>query len=134
MDLKNLIVPSKTIWADYPGLNGFSVQLAYITKDELMKIKKKATILKPTKQRSMEEDVDMELFQKLWIQAVIKDWRGLKYSYLVKMVPVDISKVEADDCLDYSQDNAELLMKNSNIFDNWVSAMLEDVENFSQNA
>jgi len=134
MNLAKLIVPSKTVWAEYPGLPGFEVQLAYLTRDELVKIRNKAVNNKISrKTRQIEEEVDNELFQSLYIQAVIKGWRGLKYKYLPKLVPTDISEVEPDDLLEYDAENAETLMKNSADFDSWVSRMLEDVENFTQN-
>lgn len=132
MDLAKMIIPSKTCWADYPGMEGFSVQLAHLTRDELMKIRKKSITLKPNRQRSMEEDVDSDLFQSLYIGAVIKDWKGLKYKYLPKFVPTDISAEDPEDELEYTQGNAEVLMKNASGFDTWVSTMLEDVENFTQ--
>jgi hypothetical protein len=134
MELAKLIIPSKTVWAEYPGLEGFEVQLAHLTRDELMKLRKKATTLKPNRQRSMEEEVDSDLFQSLYIGSIIKDWRGLKYKYLPRLVPTDISSVEPDDELEYSKDNAEALMKNASEFDAWVSAMIEDVENFTQSS
>ena len=43
MDLTAMIQPSKTTWAEYPGLSGFEVELAYLTKDELLKIRQKST-------------------------------------------------------------------------------------------
>jgi len=134
MDLAKMIIPSKTVWADYPGMTGFEVQLAHLTKDELMKIRKKAVTMKPNRSRQMEEEVDSDLFQSLYIAGVIKDWKGLKYKFLPKFVPTDISAEDPEDELEYTQENAEVLMKNASDFDAWVSAMLEDVENFTQTA
>ncbi len=137
MDLGKLIVESKTIWDEYPGMPGFEVQLAYLTRDELMKLRTKATTNKINrKTRGVEEDVDQELFQQLYIQTVIKDWKGLKYKYLKKLVPVDLSKAgitdEETEELDFSMNNAELLMKNAQGFDAWVTDVLDDVANFTQ--
>lgn len=133
MSLAKMIIPSKTTWSEYPGLPGFEVQLAHLTRDELMKIRKKALNNKINrKTRAIEEEVDSDLFQSLYIAAVIKDWKGLKYKYLPKLVPTDISGVEEEDELPYSQEDAETLMKNAADFDNWVSSVLEDIENFTQ--
>lgn len=132
MGLSNLMVPSKTTWSEYPGLPGFEVLLAYLTRDELMKIRNKSVSNKVNrKTRAVEEEVDSDLFQTLYIQAIIKDWRGLKYKYLPKLLPTDISSVEEDEELAYTIEDAELLMKNSTDFDSWVSSVLEDVENFN---
>jgi len=133
MDLSKLIVPSKTVWSEYPGLPGFEVQLAYLTRDELQEMREKCTQVKYNKGREPKEEVDSELFQKLYIKGVIKDWKGLKYTYLSKLAPVDLSSVEdlENGELDFSESNAELLMKNARGFDDWVTDMLEDVGNFS---
>ena len=32
MDLKSLLVDSKTAWVDFPGLDGFSVELANLSR------------------------------------------------------------------------------------------------------
>ena len=129
-DLSKMIVPSKTVWADYPGLEGFEVQLAYLTKDELMKIRDKSLVRKINRSRAVEDELDNELFQTLYFKAVIKDWRGLKLKYLRKLLPVDTGEA-IDDELEYSVENAEVLMKNSSQFESWVGQMLEDVENFT---
>lgn len=134
MDLAKLIVPSKAIWAQYPGMPDFEVQLAYLTRDELMKLREKAVTKKINrKTRTPEEEVDNDLFQDLYIKSVILDWRGLKYKYLGKLVPVDLSAVEdLDGELGYTEDNAKLLMKNGVDFDAWVTEMLDDVANFTK--
>ncbi len=139
MDLGKLIVESKTIWDEYPGFPGFEVQLAYLTRDELMKLRSKAVTNKVNrKTRGVEEDLDSELFQKLYIQAVIKDWKGLKYTYLKQMVPVDLSNAGIEDEekeeLDFSTNNAELLMKNASGFDAWVTDVLDDVSSFTKSS
>lgn len=135
MELANLIVPSKTVWSEYPGLEGFEVQLAYLTRDELVKIRNKSKTNKISrKTRAVEEEVDSDLFQNLYMKAVIKDWKGLKFKYLNKLVPADLTGIDPEEELEFSQDNAEVLMKNASGFDDWVSGVIEDVENFTQDS
>ena len=133
MSLSKLLIPSKTTWIEYPGLSGFEVQLAYLTRDELMKLRSKALNNKINRRtRQVEEEVDSDLFQTLYIEAVIKDWRGLKYKYLNKLAPFDITGLDEEDEEPYSSESAEVLMKNSSDFDNFVSSTLEEVENFTE--
>lgn len=130
-----MIIQSKTAWIEYPGLHDFEVQLAYLTKDELMKIRDKCKTTKLNrKTRQMEEEIDSDLFQTLYIDAVLKDWRGLKYKYLNKLVPTDISGVEEEDELPFTHEDAKVLMDNSVDFDSFVSSSLEDLENFTQSS
>ena len=44
-----------------------------------------------------------------------------------------ISTLNPDDCLPYTQENAELLMKNATDFDTWVTEVVGDLENFIGN-
>ena len=46
---------------------------------------------------------------------------------------VDVSELDPDDELPFTQDNAELLMKNSGDFDTWVTEVVGDLENFTGN-
>ena len=43
MDLKSLLVDSKTTWAEFPGLDGFEVELANLSRKELVALRKKCT-------------------------------------------------------------------------------------------
>jgi hypothetical protein len=132
MELGKMIVPSKTVWSEYPGLEDFQVQLAHLTRDELMRLRTKCTNKRISrKTRTMEDELDSDLFQDLYITAVVKDWKGLKLKYLPKFFPVDMGTQDEEEELEYSDDNARSLMKNSSDFDNWVSAIIEDVEAFS---
>jgi hypothetical protein len=141
MDLAKLIVPISYTTIDYPGYPGFEVSLAYLTKDELMKLRDKCTTQKlDRKSRQMKEEVDNDLFQEVYIAAIVKGWKGLKYKYLKSMIPVDLSDIPKEEFkdgngeLDYNSKNAELLMKNGVDFDNWVTSVLEDVENFTKDS
>jgi len=136
MDLAKLIVPISTTKIDYPGMPGFEVELAYLTKDELMKLRDKCTTQKlDRKTRQMKEEVDSDLFQEMYINSILIGWTGLKYKYLKSMLPVDLSDVEdEEEELEYSEDNAQLLMKNGVDFDSWVTSVLDDVEVFTKSS
>ena len=67
-----------------------------------------------------------------YVSAIIKGWNGLKYKYLEEFLLVDVSQLNLEDELEYTQDNAELLMRNSADFDQWVTDTVGDLENFTQ--
>ena len=85
------------------------------------------------KTRQPEEVLDEEKFLVEYCKAVIKSWSGLKYRYLEELLLVDVSELDPDDELAYSQENAEVLMKNSSTFDSWVTETVGDLENFTSN-
>jgi hypothetical protein len=133
MDLQSLIVPSKEVTVEYPGFEGFEVVLAYLTRDELMKLRKKATTTKLNrKTRQMDEEVDSDLFQEIYIKAVLKQWTGFKFKYAAKLLPITLpSNQDMEEELEFSTNNAVALMRNSPDFDNWVTEVLDDVQNFT---
>ena len=136
MDLSQMLVKSKTVDMEYPGYSDLVVKVAYLTREELSDLRKKCVNTKFNKRtRQPEEEVDSDLFQDLYIKAVIKGWEGFKYKYLEKMLPVSIPATEykeGDGLFEFSNDNAAVLMKNCTDFDNWITAQLDDVENFTQ--
>ena len=40
MELKSLLVDTKTTWVDFPGLEGFEVELANLSRKELVNLRK----------------------------------------------------------------------------------------------
>tara|TARA_B100000029_G_C17375051_1_gene887605 strand:+ start:190 stop:624 length:435 start_codon:yes stop_codon:yes gene_type:complete len=133
VSLKSLLTPSKTVGIDYPGMEGFSVNLTYLAREELLKLRNRSVSQQFNKKtRSYEEQLDNDKFLTEYCKAIIKGWSGLKYKYLEELLLVDVSKQDPDDELPWSQENAELMMKNSADFDNWVSETVGDLENFTK--
>ena len=134
ISLASLMTASKTVAIDFPGYSGMAVSLCYLAREELLKLRKRCVITKfDKKTRQPEETLDEEKFIVEYCKAVIKGWSGLKYRYLEELLLVDISSLDPEDELAYTQDNAELLMKNSNTFDTWVTEAVGDLENFTGN-
>ncbi len=134
ISLASLMTASKTVAIDFPGYNGMTVSLCYLGREELVKLRKRCVSTKfDRKTRQPEETLDEEKFIVEYCKAVIKGWSGFKYRYLEELLLVDISNLDAEDDLPYTQDNAELLMKNSNTFDTWVTEAVGDLENFTGN-
>jgi hypothetical protein len=132
VSLASLLTPSKTVTIDFPGFNECAVDLCYLGRDELLKLRKKCVSTKYDKKtRQPEETLDEDRFLTEYCKAVIKSWSGLKYRYLEELLLVDISSLDAEDELPYTQDNAELLMKNSSTFDSWVTETVGELENFT---
>ena len=121
VSLKSLLVPSKSVEAEFPGFAGFKVQLSFLSRETLVSIRKKATKIS-FKNRQPVEELNDDLFLQLYVAACIKGWSGLTLSYLEQLAPVDLSgqkDLEAE--LEYSEENALFLMKSSSNFDSWVS-------------
>ena len=134
ISLASLMTPSKTVTLEFPGFNDVTVDLCYLAREEILKLRKKCVTTKFSKKtRQPEEILDEDKFLVEYCKAVIKNWSGLKYRYLEELLLVDISALDPEDVLIYTQDNAELLMKNSGDFDTWVTETVSELENFTGN-
>ena len=130
ISLKNLLVPSKSLEAEYPGMPDFKIQIAFLSRETLQSIRKKSTKTS-FKNRQPVEELNDELFLELYVKSAIKGWSGLKLKYLEQLAPVDLTGQDADAELEYSEENALYLMKNSTNFDSFVSEQVTDLGNFS---
>lgn len=131
LSLKALLVPSKTVEVDYPGLNGFKINAVFLSRETLVSIRKKAT--KTTfKNRQPVEELDDKLFLQLYVNACIKGWSGLKLSYLEQLAPVDLTGQDMEAELPYDQDNALFLMQSSANFDGFISETVTELSNFTK--
>jgi hypothetical protein len=133
LSLKALLVPSKTVEVDFPGMPGFKVNLSFLSRETLVSIRKKAT--KTTfKNRQPAEELNDDLFLQLYVQNSIKGWKGFKLHYLEQLAPVDLTGQNLEDDLEYTEENALFLMKNSSNFDAWVSEQVTDLGNFQSSS
>jgi len=130
LSLKTLLVPSKALEVEYPGMPDFTIDLAFLSRETLQTIRKKAT--KTTfKNRQPVDELNDDLFLELYVKASIKGWSGLKLKYLEQLVPVDLTGQDVNAELEYNEENALYLMKNSTNFDSFVSEQVTDLGNFS---
>jgi len=130
LSLKSLLVPSKALEVEYPGMPDFKIQLSFLSRETLQSIRKKATRT-TFKNRQPVDELNDELFLELYVKAAVKGWSGLKLSYLELLAPVDLGGANLDAELEYSEENALYLMKNSTNFDSFVSDQVTDLANFS---
>ena len=132
VSLSTLMTPSKTVSIDFEDCEGFVVELTYLAREELMKLRSKCLKQKFNKKtRAFEETLDEDLFLTHYVKGVIKGWTGLKYKYLKDLVLIDVETLNLEDELPFSEENAQLLMKNSTDFDTWVTEVVGDLENFT---
>jgi len=134
MELKNLLVDSKTTWVEFPGLEDFEVELANLSRKELVALRKKCTQNKfNRKTRAFEETLDDDKFVKEFTNSTVKGWKGLQLAFLEDLLLVDLKSNDPESLLEYTEENALLLVENSSEFDNWLNEVVFDLENFRTN-
>jgi hypothetical protein len=131
MELKKLMVDSKSVWVDFPGLSGFSVEVANLSRKELTGLRKKCTGQKfDKKTRQILEELDEEKFISEFAKATVKNWKGLTLEYLETLLLIDMGSEDPSKELDYTVDNAETLVSSSTEFDTWLNEVVFDLDNF----
>jgi hypothetical protein len=100
-----------------------------------MKIRNGALVYKFNKRtRQREEEVDNDKFLEAYTEAVIKGWSGLTVRGLSHLLPVDVSKMDPKKEIPYSAEDALDLIKNSTIFDQFISDTLNNFDTFENEA
>lgn len=131
MNLSELMVDTKSAWVEHPAYEGLEVELVNLSRPELTALRKRCVSTKFDKAtRKPVEELNEEKFIAEFTKATIKNWKGFKLKYLEDMMLVDLSNVDPESELEYSQDNAKLLVTNSAEFDTWVNETVFDLDNF----
>ena len=131
MQLKNLIIDSKSAWVEFPGLDGFSVEVVNLSRKELQALRKRCVTQKlDRKTRQMEEVLDEDKFVEHFTEATVKDWKGLTLAHLETLILIDTTDKIMTSELPYTSENAQILIGQSTEFDNWLNEVVFDLDNF----
>ena len=131
MDLKKLMVDTKSAWIDFPGLTGFSVEVVNLSRKELTALRKRCTGQKfDRKTRGVVESLDEDKFVTEFSKATLKNWKGLTYKNLEALLLVDVADQDPETELPYTEENAETLVSSSTEFDTWLNEVVFDLDDF----
>lgn len=119
-------------WVPLEGFEPFEVKVAYLSREELTKIRNSVTRVSfNPKTRQREDTIDSELFVKEFVKAVVLDWKGLTLDIASKLLPLEVpADVDLDQDIEFSQESALDLSKNSPVFDGWLNDVTFDLERF----
>ena len=130
--LKNLIAKETTSWVEFPDIEGFKIELVYLNREDLQKIRNRSLTFKFNKRtRQREEEIDNDKFLEAYSEKAIKGWKGLKAKHLPVLFPADISSMDPEENIEYDEEDALELLKNSTIFDQFITDCMNDFEQFS---
>ena len=131
MDLKQLVVDTKSMWIDFSGLDGFSVEVANLSRKELNRVRKICTSSKYNrKTRTIEEVLDDDKFVVEFTKATVKNWKGLTIEHLETLLLIETEGKSPDEEVPYTKENAEVLVGQSSEFDTWLNEVVFDLDNF----
>ena len=94
VSLASLMTPSKTVTLDFPGYAGLKIDLCYLARDALLKLRKKCVSTKfDRKTRQPEEILDEDKFLTEYCKDVIKmvtdclACRGQRFNHSTRIRP-----------------------------------------------
>lgn len=132
LNLKDIALTTKTAEVEFEGLPGFVVTIAAISRQVSQKLRTESEVTKINAALRMpEKELDETKFIEKFAAAAIKSWKGLTYEHLSQLMLVDLSGVEnTSDEVDYTPENAVVLLSNSPTFDQWVNKHVFSLESF----
>ena len=125
------MVDTKSAWIEFPGCDGFEVEVANLSRKELVALRKRCIKTKYNRRdHQAEEELDEDKFVHEFTKATVKDWKELKLKYLEDLILVELGDNDPESLLEFTLENAEMLVQNSSEFDNWVNEVVFDLANF----
>lgn len=131
MDLRKLMVDSAEAWVDYPGNENFKVKVSALSRTELNSLRKRHTEkVYNKKERKMEEKLSEDNFIEAFTRATVKDWKGLTLNILQDFLLLNVEGQDLEEEVPFSEEYAQLLVKESSEFDLWVNEVIFDFGTF----
>lgn len=132
INIASLVLDHKSMKFPFTEEGGFEVELTYTTTERYAEIRNgcMTTKLDPVSGYPM-ETTDQEKWNTEFCKQTITGWSGLTYGILATLMLIDESRIEDLDAeVEYSIDNAELLLKHSKAFDTWVNSKISNLQLF----
>ncbi len=129
-DLKALMVDVKEAWINYD--DEFKVLIALNSKKAMADLYKSCLEKsRNPRTKQLEETLDKDKWAEEFVKATVKDWKGLKAKQLGDLIMIDTSKIKDPDAeVEFSVENAKILLENSTEFDSFVQEAISDLTNF----
>ena len=120
------------IEVEFPDIDGFVISLVYLNRDDLTKIRNRSLSYKFNKRtRQREEEIDNDKFLEEYTKKAIRGWKGLYVKDLPQLLPIDMSNADPGEEITYNETEALELIKNSTVFDLFVTDSMQDYEKFT---
>lgn len=127
------MINEKVVEVEFPDSDNFYVSLTYLNREKLTKIRNRSLTIKFNKRsRQREEEVDNEKFLEEYAREVVRGWRGLTIRELARLMPIETAGANLEQEVPYSEEDALELLRNSTIFDQFVTDCQNDFEVFEK--
>lgn len=136
MNLKNLVVDTKTVTVPFPSTRVSDTEpticLRYMSRAELIKLREKCTTkVLNRKTRAMEDELNEKLFSREFSKRAIAGWEGVTIQDVAEFLALDEESItDFDELVEYSVENAHTLVENSSDFDQWLNDKVFELDTF----
>ena len=128
-NIKNLVVAEKIVELAFPGIPDFKVRIKYQGRQAIRELAKKAMVHSIGPDMKKTEQLDIELFNKLFVNSCVLGWSGLTMENLSKLVLIDTPEDPKEE-VEFSGENAEYLLSASESFDRFINSAVSDLDTF----
>lgn len=128
INLKDIVLETKQIETTYPGMDHFKIKLNYIPRAktrEMMDASMKTEWVNGMAIQVKDEDKLLQVF----VETAIAGWQGLTLADVEKLLLIE-ADADPSTPVDFSVDNAMMLVRNSASFDTWVNSMVYNLDTF----
>lgn len=132
MSLKSIVLTTKSAVTAFKGLEGFEVTIGAVTRDVSKKLREDSEVTRlDSKLRIPVKELDEKLFLEKFAKAAVLGWSGLTYEHLSKLMLIDVASIkDMSEEVEYSEENAVVLLQNSVTFDSWLNEMVFSLDSF----
>lgn len=119
-------------WVPFEELPGLKFKLAYLSREELTRIRDAATRKTYNhRTKSSEEEFDLKAFTDYFIAQAVVGWEGLTLEKATNLVPIEVPEgVDINSEIEYTPAEAKLLFANSTALELWLHSIVSDLETF----
>ncbi|ATS94098.1 tape measure chaperone [Pectobacterium phage DU_PP_V] len=129
INLRDISVSTREIEVVYEGMPNFKITLAYMSRAQSKKVveaSKKGEWVNGQLVHSQNED----LFTESFVKEAIKGWTGLTLGDVEKLMLVDFGDQDPNTPIEFSIDNAVMLMRESTAFDSFINRTVFHLDSF----
>ena len=128
VDLQKLIdstmMKGVSVWVDYPKIPGFRVEIAYVSKQHMIKITESCTKhIYDEEERKFKDDLDRGKVARHWAEKVVISWEGLTVKGFQTLYPIDAKPEDMDKIVEPTFENRVTIIWESEKFENWCLAV-----------
>jgi len=127
--IKNLVASERIVEKEFPGVPGFKIRLKYQGRQAIRELVKRSTVHAINSDMQKSEQLDMDLFNKLFVSSCVLGWTGLNMEGLSKLILLEAVE-DLNEEVPFSTENAEYLISASERFDKFINATVHDLDIF----